>query len=80
MRLFTDTLGDGIQAEAFYTRYFPTLVSAATTRFGIAEDEAEELADAILMSSLRHLPTIDDVQTWLLGALTSVAAPERGES
>lgn len=77
MHLFTDTLGEGLQAEAFYARYFPALVSAATTRFAIPEDEAEELADAILVSSLRHLPTMDDVQTWLLGALTCTATQER---
>jgi hypothetical protein len=80
MHLFTDTLGEGLQAEVFYARYFPALVNAATTRFAIPEDEAEELADAILMSSLRHLPTMDDVQTWLLGALTSAVARPGSES
>jgi hypothetical protein len=80
MHLFTDTLSEGIQAEAFYAQHFSALVRAATTCFAIPEEEAEELADAILLSSLRHLPTIDDVQTWLLGALTSVAAQERGKS
>lgn len=73
MQLFTDTRSDRVQAEAFYARYFPALVRMATTRFAIAEEEAEDLADAILMSSLRHLPAIEDPQAWLLGALTSAA-------
>ena len=80
MHLFALALGEDLQAEAFYAQHFPALVRAATTRFAIPEGEAEDLADAILLSSLRHLPTIDDVQTWLLGALTSAAAQDRGRS
>jgi hypothetical protein len=80
MHLFALAPGEDLQAEAFYTRYFPALVSAAITRFAIAEDEAEELADTVLLSSLRHLPAIDDVQTWLLGALTSALARQGSES
>jgi DNA-directed RNA polymerase specialized sigma24 family protein len=80
MQLFTDTRSDGVQAEAFYTRHFPALVHIATTRFAMAEDDAEDLADAILVSSLRHLPAIEDPQAWLLGALTSAAARKEVES
>lgn len=61
------------QPEAFYQRYFPALVLAATSTFNIPEDEAEELAEEILVTSLRKLATIEDVQGWLLGALQAAS-------
>lgn len=61
------------QDAAFYQRYFGALVDVAVSKFSVPQDVAEEMADDILLASLRKLRHISDVQGFLLGAVTSAA-------
>lgn len=67
---------DSEKAATYYERYFEFLFDIATARFHIPPDRAEDLADEILLCSLRHLPTISDPDSWLLGAITTAAKRE----
>jgi len=51
-----------------YSKRFQTLLRLAE-QFNISSDDAEELVTNVLLSSL-YSRTINDIDTWLTGALT----------
>ena len=57
----------------FYERHFPKLVAVATSELALPETEAIALVHDVLLSTMRHLSVISDIDAWLHGAMTSAA-------
>lgn len=53
---------------SLHERYFEPLVAAVVRDYAIAEEEAGTLVDEVLLSTVRHLSTIADPESWLLTA------------
>lgn len=65
-----------IDPEIFYNEHLPPLVALALSN-DVSRQTAEELAHEVLISSLRHLPTIRNIELWLASSLR-IAIASRG--
>ena len=62
-----------LDLEQLYSEHFPLLLEIALSHC-IPVEEAHELAHAVLLATIRRLPRIDDLATWLQGALECAIA------
>lgn len=61
------------EPETFYHEHAGELVRQAADTLNVPEPDAHQLANEILLSSLRHLPTIANPAKWLSGAMNCAA-------
>ncbi|HYI09164.1 MAG TPA: hypothetical protein VEK57_08835 [Thermoanaerobaculia bacterium] len=66
--------------DAYYERYFPALVILGTQELQLSQEAAEALAHEVLMASIRHLETTEDIQLWLYQSMTAAAERLKAES
>lgn len=55
--------------EAFFDEHFTALTDMAVGQFELSEEDAEDVANEILLATIFNLPRIDDIKPWLAGAL-----------
>ena len=55
--------------EDLYEKYRPLLLLIAMRRFGVPNDDAEELVHDVFLSFLRRWNLVRDVRPWLIGAI-----------
>lgn len=55
--------------DAFFDEHFAALTDMAVGQFKLSEEDAEDVANEILVATLFNLPRIDDIKPWLAGAL-----------
>lgn len=73
MVLSNDPPTDDGSESSLHEKYFEPLVTLVLQNFPIPRVEAEALVHEVLVGSIRHIPAMTDVQTWLTAAVTSAA-------
>lgn len=63
--------------ERIYNDQFPALMDLALSK-DIPREEAEQLIHEILLVSLLKLRRIDDIESWLTGALNRAITRRKG--
>ncbi|HYI10019.1 MAG TPA: hypothetical protein VEK57_13245 [Thermoanaerobaculia bacterium] len=60
-----------------YEHYLGVLVLLGTSRLGLGEPVARELAHGVLVASLFHMQRVPDPGTWMAGAMAAAAGEYR---
>ncbi|HEX7154990.1 MAG TPA: hypothetical protein VF618_26170 [Thermoanaerobaculia bacterium] len=55
--------------EAYYKRWWPVLYQIARSEFQLTSDEADDIADDVLLSTLLRADKIENTHAWLTAAL-----------
>ncbi len=68
-RVMTTLTTDQPDIDALYREHRQSLLSIATRRLGVPQDEAEELLHDVFVSLMRRWRPVRDVPRWLVGAI-----------
>ena len=73
MTLLTSPAVDDRHFETIYEQYFDLLAQIAVFKFQVPDSEAETLVHDVLMSYLRKMQGVDDIRSWLIGAICNAS-------